>query len=139
MKQVPHVPYSPPSDFFLFGCVKGKLMGYRAETTSELFVCIRVILAEIPRETLDAVFSNGWSDCKTACRQMVSMSDELKERNILKLILIVRFACATLDVGHPIFAKKILRFESDRSAKISKIVANSPAARLQWKTPQPGQ
>jgi hypothetical protein len=33
---------------------------------------------------------------------MVSMSDELKERNILKSILIVRFACATLDVGHPI-------------------------------------
>jgi hypothetical protein len=31
---------------------------------------------------------------------MVSMSDELKERNILPLILIVRFACATLDVGH---------------------------------------
>jgi hypothetical protein len=33
---------------------------------------------------------------------MVSMSDELKEYNILKLILIVRFARATLDVGHPI-------------------------------------
>jgi hypothetical protein len=33
---------------------------------------------------------------------MVSLSDELKERNILKLILIVRFACATFDVGHPI-------------------------------------
>jgi hypothetical protein len=33
---------------------------------------------------------------------MVSMSDELKEHNILKLILIVRFACATLDVGRPI-------------------------------------
>jgi hypothetical protein len=32
---------------------------------------------------------------------MVSMSDELRERNILKLILIVRFTCATLDVGHP--------------------------------------
>jgi hypothetical protein len=30
------------------------------------------------------------------------MSDELKELNILKLILIVRFACVTLDVGHPI-------------------------------------
>jgi hypothetical protein len=30
------------------------------------------------------------------------MSDELKERNVLKLILIVIFACATLDVGHPI-------------------------------------
>jgi hypothetical protein len=31
------------------------------------------------------------------------MSDELKERNILKLILIVRFACAPLDMGHPIY------------------------------------
>jgi hypothetical protein len=30
------------------------------------------------------------------------MSDEPKERNILKLILIVRFACAALGVGHPI-------------------------------------
>jgi hypothetical protein len=29
------------------------------------------------------------------------MSDELKERNILKFILMVRFACATLNVGHP--------------------------------------
>jgi hypothetical protein len=37
---------------------------------------------------------------------MMSMSDELKERNILKLILIVRFACATLDVGHPIHREK---------------------------------
>jgi hypothetical protein len=34
---------------------------------------------------------------------MVSMSDELKERNVLKLISIMRFACAALDVGHPIF------------------------------------
>jgi hypothetical protein len=33
---------------------------------------------------------------------MANMSDELKERKILKLILIVRFVCATLDVGHPI-------------------------------------
>jgi hypothetical protein len=32
------------------------------------------------------------------------MSDGLKELRILKLILIVRFACATLDVGHPICA-----------------------------------
>jgi hypothetical protein len=34
---------------------------------------------------------------------MVNTWDELKECNILKLILIVRFACATLDVGHPIY------------------------------------
>jgi hypothetical protein len=38
---------------------------------------------------------------------MVSMLDELKERNILKLILIVRFARVTLDVGHPIYSKKL--------------------------------
>jgi hypothetical protein len=57
-------PYSPdlaPSDFFLFGYVKGKFMGYRAETPSELLVRIRVILAEIPRETLNAVFLE-WMD-----------------------------------------------------------------------------
>jgi hypothetical protein len=50
MKQAPDPPYSPdlaPSDFFLFGYVKGKLMKYRAETPSELFVHIRFILAEI--------------------------------------------------------------------------------------------
>jgi hypothetical protein len=59
MKQAPHSPYSPDlahSDFFLFGYVKGKLMGYRAEIRSELLVRIRVILAEIPRETLNAAF-----------------------------------------------------------------------------------
>jgi hypothetical protein len=58
MKQALHLLDSPdlaPSDFFLFGYVKGKLIGYRAETPSELLVRIRVILAEIPRETLDAV------------------------------------------------------------------------------------
>jgi hypothetical protein len=42
---------------FPFGDVKGKLMGYRAETPSELPVRIRVILAEIPHETLNAAFS----------------------------------------------------------------------------------
>jgi hypothetical protein len=59
MKQAPHQPYSPDlssSDFFLFGYVKEKLMGYRAETLSELLVRIRVILAEVPRETLSTVF-----------------------------------------------------------------------------------
>jgi hypothetical protein len=30
------------------------------------------------------------------------MSDELKERDILKLIFIVRLACAPLDMGYPI-------------------------------------
>jgi hypothetical protein len=59
MEQAPHLPYSPdsaPSDFFLFGYVKQKLMRYRAETPFKLLIRIRVILAEIPRETLNAVF-----------------------------------------------------------------------------------
>jgi hypothetical protein len=36
-------------------------MGYRAETPSELLVRIRVILAEILRETLNAIFLE-WMD-----------------------------------------------------------------------------
>jgi hypothetical protein len=52
----PYSPHLAPSDFFLFGYVKGKLMGYRAETSSELLVRIWIILAEIPQETLNSVF-----------------------------------------------------------------------------------
>jgi hypothetical protein len=55
------------SNFFHFGYVKGKLMGYRAETPSEFLVHIRVILAETARETLSAVFLEG-SDCENARR-----------------------------------------------------------------------
>jgi hypothetical protein len=65
-------PYSPDlasSDFFLFGYVKGKLMGHRAETPSELLVRIRVILAEIPRETLNAVFLE-WMERLQKCVQV---------------------------------------------------------------------
>jgi hypothetical protein len=49
-------PDLAPSDFFLFGYVKEKLMRYRAETPSELLVRIRVILAQIPWESLKTVF-----------------------------------------------------------------------------------
>jgi hypothetical protein len=59
IRQATHPPYSPDlasSDFFLFSYVKGKLMEYRAETPSELLVRIRVILAEIPWESLNVVF-----------------------------------------------------------------------------------
>jgi hypothetical protein len=40
------------------------------------------------------------------------MSDELKERNILKLILIVRFACATLDVD-TLYIENVTRSHCD--------------------------
>jgi hypothetical protein len=72
MKQAPHPPYSPdlaPSEFFLLGYIKGNLMGYRAETPSELLVRIRVILAEIPRETLNVVFLE-WMERLQKCMQV---------------------------------------------------------------------
>jgi hypothetical protein len=55
-----------PSDFFLFGHIKGKLMGYRAEVLSEFLVRIRVILAEIPREILNAGFLE-WAEQLQKC------------------------------------------------------------------------
>jgi hypothetical protein len=59
MKQAPHPPYLrdlAPSDFFLFGYARRKLMGDHAESPSELLIAIRIILSEIPRGTLNAVF-----------------------------------------------------------------------------------
>jgi hypothetical protein len=61
---------------------------------------------------------------------MVSMSDELQERNILKLILIVRFACATLDVGHPILVGQNSIWERSSDLETSQVREN----RLLWWT-----
>jgi hypothetical protein len=58
-----------PSDVFLFGSVKEKLMGYRAETPSELLVRIRVILAETARETLNTGFLE-WMELLQKCVQV---------------------------------------------------------------------
>jgi histone-lysine N-methyltransferase SETMAR len=72
MKQTPHPPYSPDlaaSNFFLFGYVKRKLMGYRAEIPSELLVRLRVILEEIPREALNAIFLE-WMERLQKCVQV---------------------------------------------------------------------
>jgi hypothetical protein len=44
-------------------------MGYRAETPSELLVRIRVILAEIPRGTLNPVFLE-WMERLQKCVQL---------------------------------------------------------------------
>jgi hypothetical protein len=65
-------PYSPnlaSSDFFLFGYINGKLMGYRAETPPEILVRIRIILAEIPLDTLNAVFLE-WMERLQKCVQV---------------------------------------------------------------------
>jgi hypothetical protein len=58
-----------PLDFFLFGYVKEKPMGCRAETLSELLVRVRVILAEISRETLNTVFLE-WIERLQKCVQV---------------------------------------------------------------------
>jgi hypothetical protein len=44
-------------------------MEYRAETPSELLARIRVILAEIPRETLNAIFLE-WMERSQKCVQV---------------------------------------------------------------------
>jgi hypothetical protein len=44
-------------------------MGYRAETSAELLVCIRVILVEIPRGHLNAVFLE-WMEQLQKCVQV---------------------------------------------------------------------
>jgi hypothetical protein len=54
---------------FLFWPRHRKADGYRAETPSELLVCIRVILAEIPRGTLNAVFLE-WMERLEKCMQV---------------------------------------------------------------------
>jgi hypothetical protein len=69
MKPAFHPPYSlylAPSDVFLFGSVKRKLMGYRAKGESELLVRIRLILAETRRHVLNAV-SLEWMDRLHKC------------------------------------------------------------------------
>jgi hypothetical protein len=65
MKQTAHPFYSPdltPLNFLLFVRIKRKLMGYHAESLSELLIRIRVILSEIPGETLNAILPafSGW-------------------------------------------------------------------------------
>jgi hypothetical protein len=71
MKQAPHPPIRQiwHTLTFLFGYVKIKLMGYHAETPSERLVHIRVILAEIPRETLNAVLLE-WMERLQKCVQV---------------------------------------------------------------------
>jgi hypothetical protein len=71
MKQAPHPPicqiWHPRT--FPFWLRPRKADGYRAETPSELLVRIRVILEEIPRETLNAVFLE-WMERLQKCVQV---------------------------------------------------------------------
>ena len=64
MKKAPHPPYSPdiaPSDFYLFGYIKGKLQGEHFDSVESLLDRVLEILSEISPETLKAVFLE-WED-----------------------------------------------------------------------------
>jgi hypothetical protein len=71
MKQVLHPPirqiWHPWT--FPFWLRQRKADGYRGETPSEIFVRIGVILAEIPRETLNAIFLE-WMERLQKCVQV---------------------------------------------------------------------
>jgi histone-lysine N-methyltransferase SETMAR len=59
MKRGPHPPYSPdlaPSDFYLFGYVKGCLAGNAFADADELLDAVQRILEGIEKATLQAVF-----------------------------------------------------------------------------------
>jgi hypothetical protein len=60
-------------------------MGYRAETPSELLVRIRIILAEIPRETLNSVFLE-WMERLQKCVQVDAEPDDSITRSPVRLI-----------------------------------------------------
>ena len=65
-KRAPHPPYSPdlaPSDFFLFGYVKGKLTGKEFAERNEIYESIIEILHEIPHETLIKVYEEWEHRC----------------------------------------------------------------------------
>jgi transposase len=57
---LPHPPYSPdiaPSDFYLFGLLKGKLKGKDFESESQLVEAIKAEISAISKDTLILVFS----------------------------------------------------------------------------------
>ena len=62
-----HPPYSPdlaPSDFFLFGYVKGKLKGRSFNSREEIFDAIQSIIEDIPIETKRSVFDQWAERCE---------------------------------------------------------------------------
>jgi hypothetical protein len=55
----PHATYSPdlaPSDFFLFGYLKEKILGFEFELPEALLPWINAAFKRIPRDTLEEVF-----------------------------------------------------------------------------------
>jgi hypothetical protein len=51
-----HSPDFAPSDFFLFGHLKGQMAGFTANSPADILSEIRRNFQEIPKETLVAVY-----------------------------------------------------------------------------------
>ena len=65
-RRAPHPPYSPdiaPSDFLLFGYVKGQLQGREFKQRGELFEAIYTIIDSISHETRRKVFDEWMDRC----------------------------------------------------------------------------
>jgi transposase len=59
IREADHPPYSPdltPSDFYLFGKLKGQMAGSEFESTEDLFATIRQLTNAIWRQELESVF-----------------------------------------------------------------------------------
>jgi hypothetical protein len=59
MRMAIHLPYSPditPSDFYLFGHMKGRLIGESFEMGENLFSAVEVILGTLEKSILNRVF-----------------------------------------------------------------------------------
>jgi hypothetical protein len=61
LERMEHLPYSldlAPCDFFLFGYIKGKLMGKQEETFEDLVSEVRNIIEGIRPDILKSVFES---------------------------------------------------------------------------------
>jgi hypothetical protein len=84
----PHPTFSldlGPSDFFLFGALKGQLSGLIFESRDELVEAKGEIASDIPRQHLRQYFSNGKKDCSDVSTSMVPMSTKVYDSIIYPL------------------------------------------------------
>ena len=66
-KRTPHPPYSPdlaPSDFYLFGTIKGKLRGQSFQTREALYEAINEKIYEISPSERMRVFDEWKERCQ---------------------------------------------------------------------------
>jgi hypothetical protein len=62
IRPIDHAPYSPdlaPSDFYLFGKLKGAFAGRELASTEELLLAMKDVTRSIERDELESVF-NAW-------------------------------------------------------------------------------